>query len=193
MYKLNNLGENDMYTFNNHNNPANTNKIETHLEAMERLGADGIDFVPIFSKSEVCTIYASYTKEQFATVTLYPRSAYRFWKMIDGKKVYIDYKTGEPMNFETEVAISTPETVIVSDEKVSTRERIAIDFINLDADGIDFVSLNFNPMNISQRDIYESYTKKEFSRIVAIPKSPYVFWKMIDGVKVYLIKSIMNN
>lgn len=55
--------------------------------------ADGMDFVPIGTKKddENKRIFQSNTKEQFLNdeVKYIPKSAYLFWKMVDGKKVYL--------------------------------------------------------------------------------------------------------
>lgn len=63
-----------------------------YMDKMEELDADGIDFVPImFSKEEQFRhIIASYTKEEFKTVTGIPKTSYVFWKMVNGKKEYIE-------------------------------------------------------------------------------------------------------
>lgn len=63
-----------------------------YLDRIEELGADGIDFVPImFSKEEQLKhIISSYTKEEFKSVKSIPKTSYLFWKMIDGKKKYIE-------------------------------------------------------------------------------------------------------
>ena len=60
-----------------------------YLKQMEELGADGIDFVPIGFSNEFSRIIKSYTKEEFKAVTIYPRSSYKFWKLINGVKTYI--------------------------------------------------------------------------------------------------------
>ena len=68
-------------------------------------------------------------------------------------------------------------------------ETIAEEMERLNADGVDFVPIGFNPMNASDFKIYESYTKQEFIACKGYPKSPYIFWKMINGRKTYLICS----
>lgn len=65
------------------------------LEAAQKCEADGIDFIPIsealfqrdYMRMEVC---ASYTMEEFKTAKCFPKTPYLFWKMIDGRKVYIE-------------------------------------------------------------------------------------------------------
>lgn len=59
---------------------------------MEELGADGIDFVGLFFDSPFAndhTIYQSYTREEFMETRCYPKTNYKFWKIVDGKKEYI--------------------------------------------------------------------------------------------------------
>ena len=57
-----------------------------------------------------------------------------------------------------------------------------LNFMNqIDADGIDFVELNF-PINDK---IIASYTKEEFAKDGLIYKTNRIYWKMIDGVKNY--------
>lgn len=60
-------------------------------------------------------------------------------------------------------------------------------FNKVDADGIDFVSFGFNPSCFNQfNKIYCSYTKEEFLEQDSYPRTPYLFWKIKDGIKVYL-------
>ena len=59
-------------------------------------------------------------------------------------------------------------------------------FDKVDAEGIDFVPFGFNPCYSNQSEVYCSYTKEEFFKKGFYPKSPYLFWKMVDGLKVYL-------
>lgn len=66
-----------------------------YLEKMNELGADGVDFHACFAKPPHCSIYQSNTKEDFENSNIgTPRSGYTFWKIIEGKKIYIDFKTG---------------------------------------------------------------------------------------------------
>ena len=61
------------------------------LEEMNKVGADGVDFVPIwFDKKLSPPIICSYTKEEWKDVKAYPKSNRMYWKMIDGKKIYIN-------------------------------------------------------------------------------------------------------
>ena len=63
-----------------------------YQEKMKELNADGIDFVPIcFSKNDKEEIIVSYTKEQFMNVTCIPKTNYRYWRIKDGKKVYLNF------------------------------------------------------------------------------------------------------
>lgn len=63
------------------------------IERFEKVGAEGIDFVPLFFNKNCpqnFEIYKSYTKKQMCEeVTYWPRTNYVFWVMRDGKKVYI--------------------------------------------------------------------------------------------------------
>lgn len=63
-----------------------------YMDKLEELDADGIDFVPImFSKEEQLKhVIASYTKEEFKSVKGIPKTSYLFWKIVDGKKKYIE-------------------------------------------------------------------------------------------------------
>ena len=62
------------------------------LEEMNRYNADGVDFVSIFSDSPLGPeVYYSYSREEWiASNRSYPKTGRRYWKMVDGKKVYID-------------------------------------------------------------------------------------------------------
>lgn len=53
------------------------------------------------------------------------------------------------------------------------------------ADGIDFVPL-FTKKDDINKQILASYTKEGFLKGVAYPKTSYLYWKDIDGNKVYL-------
>lgn len=53
----------------------------------------------------------------------------------------------------------------------------------LGADGIDFHSIVATPPNC---EIIDSFTKEEFLKGVAYPRTGYTFWKLIDGYKFYL-------
>ena len=61
------------------------------LEEMNKVDADGVDFVPLwFDKRFAPPIICSYTKEEWLNVQSYPKSGRMYWKMIDGKKKYIN-------------------------------------------------------------------------------------------------------
>lgn len=62
-------------------------------------------------------------------------------------------------------------------------------FEELEADGIDFVPLNFNPCCSPQSQVFDSFTKEEFLNGVLYPRSAYLFWKKINGLKCYLIET----
>lgn len=64
-----------------------------HYEEMIRLNADGIDFYSLSNSLHNWSKFpyiASYTKEQFEYIRVIPKTPYRFWKMINGKKIYLD-------------------------------------------------------------------------------------------------------
>ncbi len=54
------------------------------------------------------------------------------------------------------------------------------------ADGVDFVPIWFD--DIKCRPVYCSYTVDDFKsgRVCGIPKSNYVFWKIVSEEKVYI-------
>lgn len=58
-------------------------------EWFEITGADGVDFVPLFFTGKE-PIYDSFTKEEFFKTEWYPKTNYKFWKIINGNKFYID-------------------------------------------------------------------------------------------------------
>ncbi len=62
-----------------------------YLEKMIELDADGIDFITI---GEILKgsfhVYKSYTREEFKYVNAFPKTGYRYWKIINGKKTYVD-------------------------------------------------------------------------------------------------------
>lgn len=62
------------------------------LEEMNKYNADGVDFVSItFDSLRNPNIYKTYTrKEWLASDGSYPKTNRRYWKIIDGKKTYID-------------------------------------------------------------------------------------------------------
>ena len=64
------------------------------LTELERCGADGVDFVAIdFTLMGVPQkIYASYTKEEVTGKELvFPRTRRAYWRIENGKKVYVDF------------------------------------------------------------------------------------------------------
>lgn len=56
------------------------------LEEMYKVGADGVDFVPLGGTH----IYATYTREEVANGIAVPRSDRRYWKWTNGNKEYLD-------------------------------------------------------------------------------------------------------
>lgn len=61
------------------------------LEEMNKVNADGVDFVPIWLDEKLPPpIICSYTKEELKDVNAYPKSNRMYWRMIDGEKIYIN-------------------------------------------------------------------------------------------------------
>lgn len=60
------------------------------LEEMNRIGADGVDFVPIWFGEGIPPIICSYTKEEWKDVKAYPKTNRLYWKIVDGKRQYIN-------------------------------------------------------------------------------------------------------
>ena len=62
------------------------------LEEMNKYDADGVDFVSIMFDPIKCpNIYKTYTREEWlASDGSYPKTGRRYWKIVDGKKTYID-------------------------------------------------------------------------------------------------------
>lgn len=58
---------------------------------MEKLQADGVDFLPIwFDKTRPAPIISSFSKEEWLKETGYPKTARRYWKLDNqGNKVYL--------------------------------------------------------------------------------------------------------
>ena len=64
------------------------------FEEMQLVEADGIDFFSLVVNPKVNPfpaehIIASFTKNEFTKDTAYPRASYKFWKVIEGRKVYM--------------------------------------------------------------------------------------------------------
>lgn len=61
------------------------------LEEMNNLGADGVDFVPIWIDiARPAPIICSYSKEEWKKENSYPRTNRRYWKLDEhGNKVYL--------------------------------------------------------------------------------------------------------
>ena len=60
-----------------------------YLEKAIKLNADGIDFVPM-SIGNVPNIIASYTREELENVKGFPKTNYLFYKIVNGRKEYIN-------------------------------------------------------------------------------------------------------
>lgn len=63
---------------------------ESILKQMDELKADGVDFVSFGFKENIPQIYCSYSRKEFDNIEIIPKSNYRFWKMINGTKTYIE-------------------------------------------------------------------------------------------------------
>lgn len=72
-----------------------------YLNKMDVLNADGIDFIPfkddnpdgidfIPFEDDNPEVIASYSRKEFEQVKIIPKTCYRFWKLINGEKKYID-------------------------------------------------------------------------------------------------------
>lgn len=59
------------------------------IQQIENLQADGIDFVSIQLDDEPQTIYCSYTYDELKKENIFPKSDYKFYKIINGEKKYI--------------------------------------------------------------------------------------------------------
>lgn len=57
---------------------------------MNELNADGTDFIPTLFNEGIPSIIASYNKEEFKQVKTIPKTNYKYWKMFNGKKIYIE-------------------------------------------------------------------------------------------------------
>ena len=63
---------------------------------MEELGADGVDFVPVFAapkdiENGLYEVIMSYSKEKFRHKTWgFPKTGRLYWKKINNKKVYFE-------------------------------------------------------------------------------------------------------
>ena len=72
-------------------------KIDIVLEEMNKYGADGVDFIPLFSDGPIVVPYCSYTREEWiASNRSYPRSGRRYWKWDKGQKVIVSPQRTTP-------------------------------------------------------------------------------------------------
>ena len=60
------------------------------ITRMEELKADGIDFMSIKFGDEIPSIFCSYTKEEFRDIKIIPKANYKYWKIVNGKKIYLN-------------------------------------------------------------------------------------------------------
>lgn len=91
------------------------------LEEMNKYNADGVDFVSItFDPFRNPNIYKTYTREEWlASDGSYPKTNRRYWKIIDGKKTYIDtfsFKALENIIKDTADVPNMEEAQEVTDE-----------------------------------------------------------------------------
>ena len=58
----------------------------------------------------------------------------------------------------------------------------------MNADGIDFIELDegFCSQNPLRYKIVGSHSVEQLSSLISIPKTPYRFWKLVDGKKQYI-------
>lgn len=69
------------------------------LNEMIELGADGVEFVPIFCDySKPYTVILDISLDKAKITTTYPKSARRYYKLIDGKKHYLDESIDEKVD-----------------------------------------------------------------------------------------------
>lgn len=90
------------------------------LEEMNKYDADGVDFVSIMFDPTMCpNIYKTYTREEWlASNRSYPKTNRRYWKIIDGKKTYVDtvsFKVLEGIIKDTATAPDMEEAQDVSE------------------------------------------------------------------------------
>jgi hypothetical protein len=91
------------------------------LEEMNKYDADGVDFVSIMFDPIICpNIYKTYTREEWlASDGSYPKTNRRYWKIIDGKKTYVDtvsFKVLEGIIKDTAAAPDKEEAQDVSED-----------------------------------------------------------------------------
>lgn len=63
------------------------------------------------------------------------------------------------------------------------------EFDKREAEGIDFVPLDFNPCCTPQSKVCMSYTKEEMLNGAIYPRTNYLFWKRVNGLKCYIIET----
>ena len=64
--------------------------MEYILKEMKELNAEGVDFISVGDNSLFPKVYASYTKRELEIGRPVPRAGRKYWKMVDGKKTYIE-------------------------------------------------------------------------------------------------------
>jgi len=59
------------------------------VDEMDSIGAEGVDFIPVFYDMKMAPIICSYTREEIEKQNCYPKSNRRYWKIVNGNKEYI--------------------------------------------------------------------------------------------------------
>ena len=77
---------------------------------MNKYNADGVDFVSImFDPTKCPNIYKTYTREEWlASNRSYPKTNRRYWKIIDGKKTYVDTVSFKILEGPAKAEANTP-------------------------------------------------------------------------------------
>lgn len=62
------------------------------VEEMDKVNADGVDFVPIFTTKDTLNkiIYMSKTRQEMIEDPGCPRTGRLYWKIVEGQKIYLD-------------------------------------------------------------------------------------------------------
>jgi hypothetical protein len=92
------------------------------LEEMNKYDADGVDFVSIMFDPIMCpNIYKTYTREEWlASDGSYPKTNRRYWKIIDGKKTYVDTVSFKVLEGIVKDAAAAPDMEEVQDVSEDT-------------------------------------------------------------------------
>lgn len=62
------------------------------VEEMDKLGADGVDFVPVCTTKDTFPkmIYMSKTRQEMLEAPGWPKTSRLYWKLVEGHKVYLN-------------------------------------------------------------------------------------------------------